>query len=95
MKQFMEALEEQEKQERKQQKLRDKHAIEDENVIVVEKNNMIKFSIRSIATLTRLIATGILLCLATIGLMSLVYPETRNQLIVIAKQIMNQLKILI
>ena len=91
MKKFMEALEEQQEQDKKQQKLHEKHNIADGNVVVVEKSNMIKFSLRGLSAIIRLVATCIIIILAIIGLMCIVYPETRRPLINIFGQTFNQL----
>mgnify|MGYP002627545407 CR=1 FL=1 len=91
MKKFMEALEEQQEQDKKQQKLHEKHNIADGNVVVVEKSNMIKFSLRGLSAIIRLVATCIIIILAIIGLTCIVYPETRRPLINIFGQTFNQL----
>lgn len=94
MKKFMEALEEQQEFEKKQKKLHDKHEITDENIVVVEKNNMIKFSVRSIASAIRLIAVFIMLFLAVTGLICIIYPETRKPLQGIYRDALSQISIL-
>lgn len=90
-KQFLEAIEEEAAEQQRQDDLHVKHNIQDKNVIVVEKSNMIKFSVRSIVALVRLSATILLLVLATVGLLCLIYPETRHAFLEIMKQIINQL----
>lgn len=91
MKKFMEALEEKQEFEKKQKKLHEKHSIKDENVVVVEKSNMIKFSLKGIATIIRLTATCIITVLAIIGLTCIIYPETRRPLKIILGQTFNQI----
>lgn len=91
MKKFLEAYEEEAAKQQEQKRLHTKHDIKDENVIVVEKSNMIKFSIRSIGVVIRAGATMALLCLAAIGLLCLIYPETRQPLQDVIVQIFNQL----
>lgn len=91
MKKFLEAYEEEAAKQQEQKRLHTKHDIKDENVIVVEKSNMIKFSIRSIGVVIRAGATMVLLCLAAIGLLCLIYPETRLPLQDVIVQIFNQL----
>ena len=95
MKKFMEAIEEQQEQERIQQRLHEKHDVLDENVIIVEKSNMLKFSVKSIAAILRLVATCIILFLATVGLLCIIYPETRQPLIKICEQLLEQLRMLL
>lgn len=55
---------------------RRKHRIS-EDIVVVEKDNMIKFMVHMVGSLIRVVATICLLILATIGLFTLMYPEIR------------------
>lgn len=87
----MEAYEEETAKQQEQKRLHTKHDIEDENVIVVEKSNMVKFSIKSLGVIIRSGATIILLCLAAIGLLCIIYPETRQPLQDVVVQIFSQL----
>ncbi len=64
--------------EKEQSQLHRKHNIKDDNVIVVEKTNMTKFTIKMAVRFIKLIATIFLLILAVIGLTTLIYPETRE-----------------
>ena len=66
-----------------QKALKKKHKIDDDNVVVVEKSNMAKFSIKTLVGFTKLIATISILCLAAIGLTALIFPETRVALLAI------------
>lgn len=91
MKKFMAAYEEAEERKHQQQKLHTKHNIKDDNVIVVEKSNMLKFSVQSIGNVIRITATAVLLCLAAVGLMCIIYPETRHPLQMIIRELVNQL----
>lgn len=64
--------------EKKQDHLKEKyHVDEKENIIVVEKANMIKFFIRHCISLFHLIFQIALIILAIIGLLAIVYPTTR------------------
>lgn len=74
----------------KQQELKEKHNIEDENVIVVEKPSLVKFLIKLGIRIVKVLATIIILCLATIGLLGLLYPEPREELILILESIKNE-----
>lgn len=89
-KQFLEAYESGRQEEAAQQKLHARHNIEDENVIVVEKSNMIKFSVKTISSLLRVAATILILVLATVGLLCLVYPDTREQMVNILRELEGQ-----
>ena len=58
--------------EKEQIRLKKKHQINQENVVVVEKSNTYKFTIKTIIAFIKLIATVTLLILAVIGLTTLV-----------------------
>lgn len=75
----------------RQEILHQKYSV-DENMVVVEKSNMVKFFIRSLGIGIHVLATIILLVLAAIGLLALLYPDTRNGLYQIYQQIIDQLK---
>ena len=65
---LLKEFEEEEAFREKQEKLKAKHDIEDENVVVVEKTNFAKFSVTTLIRLIKLIATILILALAAIGL---------------------------
>ena len=73
-------VKENEKFTKKQKDIKLRHNISNENVLVVEKNNFVKFLINSFGRIIRLIATACLLVLAIIGLTALIYPTTRTGL---------------
>lgn len=77
--------------EENQKKLKEKHHIEDPNVVVIEKNNFIKFFIQTGARILRMTATIVLLFLSVIGLVTLVYPSLRSDLLLIVKDVQKQL----
>ncbi len=66
-----------------QEKLREKHSIEDANTVIVEKSNMEKFSVNTFIRLVKFFAAVIIVCLAVIGLTALMFPETREALLAI------------
>lgn len=77
----------------KQQELKKKYKLHNnENVLIVEKSNMIKFSIRLIANLIRLICTIAILVLAAFGLLTWVYPETRLDMVNVLNDLYLQFK---
>ena len=69
--------------EKEQIRLKKKHQIDQENVVVVEKSNTYKFTIKTIIAFIKLIATVTLLILAVIGLTTLVYPTLRQEFLTI------------
>lgn len=84
-------IKEQQEFEKQQKELKRKHRIDEKNVIVVEKSNMTKFLIRTIGNVVRISATILILVLASIGLTTLLYPQIRNELLIILHQIIEQL----
>ena len=73
----------QQEQEKKQNELKSKHHIDDPNVVVVEKSNMAKFTVKTVTTALR--------TLAIIGILALIYPETRTGLLEIWKDTIDNL----
>lgn len=67
--------------EKEQQALKEKHNIEDENVVVVERPSFMKFLLSRGIAAVKLMAVICILCLATIGLLGLIYPEPREALL--------------
>lgn len=61
--------------------MHEKYHIQDENKIIVEKNNMLKFFIKSLASVIRIACWIVLIVLAAVGLMALIHPDMRAILI--------------
>lgn len=81
-------IQEKRKYEKNQTELKHKHGIdEDGKIVVVEKNNTIKFLIRTLGEVISKVAQIIILILTIIGLMTLVYPELREPFLKIVQQI--------
>lgn len=80
----------QQEQEKKQNELKSKHHIDDPNV-VVEKSNMAKFTVKTVTTALRTVANILLVLLAIIGILALIYPETRTGLLEIWKDTIDNL----
>lgn len=68
------------KQEAEQKQLREKHGIQDNNTLIVEKNNLLKFCIRCFTKIVKIFVTAGIFLLASVGLMSLIYPDVREEL---------------
>lgn len=66
---------------REQETLHKVHHIEDENVVVVEKKSLLKFLIKTVGVMIKVLATIALVILAAIGILALVYPGPREELI--------------
>ena len=68
------------KQEAEQKQLREKHGIQDNNTLIVEKNNLLKFCIRCFTKIVKIFVTAGIFLLASVGLMSLIYTGVREEL---------------
>ena len=64
-----------------QEELRKKYKVEDKNIKVVEKNNMVKFLIRTFFLLIKILSSILLVTLASIGATAIYYESTRKELI--------------
>lgn len=67
-------------QQAEENRIKQKHHITDENVVVVEKSITLKFIIRILVLFIKTAAWIILIILAAVGLLCLIYPETRAAL---------------
>lgn len=77
--------------EAEQQRLHEKYDVDPEKIIV-EKNNMFKFTVKTFGQLVHIIATVMVLILAALGLLALLYPEVRIELMKVLLAIMEQIK---
>lgn len=70
-----------------QEALKQKHNIESENVVVVEKTQLFKW----LTILLKSILSVLVLIFAAIGIFTLLYPELRNSFITILHQIIQSI----
>ncbi len=70
-----------------QETLKQKHNIENENVVVVEKTQLFKW----LTILLKSILSVFVLIFAAIGIFTLLYPELRNSFITILHQIIQSI----
>ena len=82
-------------QEAQENRIKQKHHIIDENVVVVEKSNTLKFIIRILVLFLKTAVWITLIILAAVGILCLVYPETRWALFDILSGIRNGAETLI
>ena len=66
-----------EHEKKEQMKLHQKYHVEKDDVFVVEKTNTIKFLIRVMGHVVHIGCTIMILFLAVVGLMALIYPDSR------------------
>lgn len=67
-------------QERHQKRLREKYDVED-NVVIVEKDNTIKFFVRTTGNVIKTVVGIIIFFLTVVGIAALIFPESRNELL--------------
>lgn len=78
--QLVEQMKQEEKEKEHQESLKERYDIE-EDVVVVEKTNTIKFLLKTVLGGARLIIAILVFILALIGLTALIYPDSRSLLI--------------
>lgn len=78
--QMVEQIKQEEREKEHQEILKERYDIE-EDVVVVEKNNTIKFLLKTVLGGARLIIAILVFILALIGLTALIYPDSRSLLI--------------
>ena len=78
--QLVEQMKQEEREKEHQESLKERYDIE-EDVIVVEKTNTIKFLLKTMLGGARLIIAILVFILALIGLTALIYPDSRSLLI--------------
>lgn len=76
---LVERIKQEEKKELHQEELKEKYNIE-EDIVVVEKSNMVKFLTKMVAGFVRVMAGIFLYLFAIIGLAALLFPESRDVL---------------
>ena len=78
--QLVEQMKQEEREKEHQESLKERYDIE-EDVVVVEKTNTIKFLLKTMLGGVRLIIAILVFILALIGLTALIYPDSRSLLI--------------
>ncbi|MFV0527190.1 MAG: hypothetical protein ACK5MN_00485 [Lachnospiraceae bacterium] len=73
---------------KEQERLHDKYSMQETDTIVVEKSNMAKFMIRLLLSLIRVICSTAVIILAVVGLVSLLYPQVREELLQVWQQVL-------
>lgn len=81
-------------EEEKQKILHNKYDVK-KDIMIVEKNNMAKYMVNLLLSGIRLFCTIGILILAVIGLMVLVYPNIREQFLMVSREIYSNLQIML
>lgn len=81
--------------EKEQQDLHRKYDQIGQETVIIEKNNMVKFFVRTCIGIVKAMCAILLLLLAAIGLMTLVYPEIRSEFLFTVQKIFNEIQLMI
>ena len=73
-----------------QKKRKEKYNIKKDDVVVIEKNNIVNSIGSAVFTIIKVVLYAILLSLAVIGTISLIVPETREILILQAESVFDE-----
>lgn len=87
----IETLQQKQKNIEEQEKLHKKYKEEKPEVVIKEKSNTIKFLIKTLGHLLRIIAICLILALATIGALTLIYSHLRQEFLLIVQEIIAQI----
>lgn len=79
-KQLVTEIKREKDQENKQKKLHEKYNVQ-EDIMIIEKNNMMKFIVHTIGRVIKVITEIVIFILAVVGLAALIFPETRQELL--------------
>lgn len=77
------------KEEEEQKKLHEKYKDVKEDVKIIETSNSYKFTINTLKNIFHTFFSIVIYVLATIGVMTLIYPETREYILNVFVQIIN------
>ncbi len=88
---LIQEYEEQLQEEANQEKLREKYDVPDENVKIVEKKTTLQFLVRTAGVIIRTIFGAALIALAAAGLIAMIYPAPRAELLKVLLDAWNQI----
>lgn len=92
-KSIVSAIKSDEVSKKQQEKLKSRYHIpEEDERIIVEKNNMIKFTVNTAGTVFRVLVNIIIFFFAVAGAAAIIFPESRNELLYQAKATLEELK---
>lgn len=80
---------------REQTRLHEKYRVEDQEVKIVEKPMLGKFIVRTIGSIIRWSSQILLIVLASIGMIALLYPPCKAQLLIVYYDILAQIKLML
>lgn len=82
--------------EKEQEDLKGKYNLDvPKDVVIVEKSNVYKFTVKMLVMFVKSMATICLLVLASVGIITLIYPESRVAYTNVMSEILQQLSVYI
>ncbi|MCI9565619.1 MAG: hypothetical protein HFG30_06385 [Eubacterium sp.] len=78
--QIVTEIKKEKEQELQQKRLREKYNVSDD-VVIVEKDNTIKFFVRTTGNVIKIVVGIIIFFLTVVGIAALIFPESRNELL--------------
>lgn len=78
--QLVSEIKREKERELQQKRLREKYSVPDD-VMIIEKNNTVKFFVRTTGSVIKAAAGIIIFLLTVIGIAALIFPESRNELL--------------
>lgn len=88
---FVEEYEEQLKEEEEQQVLREKYDVESDKTVNIVKLSPWQFLITTVGSICRKLAAIVVLIFFAIGLLSILYPKPRADMIILFQEILNEI----
>ena len=88
---LIQEYEQQLQEEANQEKLREKYDVPDENVKIEEKKTTLQFLVRTAGVIIRTIFGAALIALAATGLIAMIYPAPREELLKVLLDAWNQI----
>lgn len=76
--------------QREQQKLHEKYQ-EPPDIIIKEKSNMAKFTVKTLGNILRMLATVVVMVLAAIGILTLLYGNIRYEFMLVIQSIFGEI----
>ena len=64
-----------------------------EKVVIVEKNNFLKYLVKYSVSFVKLVVTIAILILATLGVLTIVYPNSRHESLFVLEDIYAQMQV--
>lgn len=89
---YIEQMEKEEAFSREQGRLHRKHDDIDPDTVIVEKSNTVKFTLTFLRSVVKTVAAAMLILLAAIGLIALIYPDVRAELVQVAIETFDEIR---